>query len=83
MIDFRTGPEEPVVAYVSKMVAIPESELTSSQKRTGAGMSADEAREVARRKREEIAKMQAETNSESTDEVTQITSALENTTLGT
>jgi ribosome assembly protein 1 len=82
MIDFRTSPEEPVVAYVSKMVAVPESELTSSQKRSGAAMSADEAREVARRKREEIAKMQAETNSESTDEVSRITSALENTSLG-
>lgn len=83
MIDFRTSPEEPVVAYISKMVAVPESELTSSQKRSGTAMSADEAREVARRKREEIAKMQAETNGESTDEVSRITSALENTSLGT
>lgn len=81
MIDFKTDPGEPVVAYVSKMVAVPESELTSSQKRVGSSMTADEAREIARRKREEIAKMQAESNGEPTDEFTQITSALEHTTL--
>lgn len=82
MIDFKTDPGEPVVAYVSKMAAIPESELTSSQKRTGPSMTADEAREIARRKREEIAKLQAESNGE-TDEFSQVTSALERTSLGT
>ena len=58
MVGFKTSPDEPAVAYVSKMVAIPESELTSSNKRSGATMSADEARQAAQRKREEIAKMQ-------------------------
>ena len=62
MSGFKTGKEEPVVAYVSKMVAIPESELTSSKKRSGTTMTADEAREIARRKREEIAKMQEAAN---------------------
>lgn len=58
MSGFKTSKEEPIVAYVSKMVAIPESELTSSKKRSGTTMTADEAREIAHRKREEIAKMQ-------------------------
>lgn len=82
VVDFKTGPEEPVVAYISKMVAIPESELTSSQKRSGSTMTADEAREIARRKRDEIAKMQG-SNGEPTGDFSRITSTLENTSLGT
>lgn len=65
MINFRTDEQAPVVAYVSKMVAIPESELPTN-KRRGAGttLTADEARELGRRKRAEIAKAQAEANGE-------------------
>ncbi|KAB8261739.1 P-loop containing nucleoside triphosphate hydrolase protein [Aspergillus pseudonomiae] len=82
MINFKTSSDEPVVAYVSKMVAIPESELSSSKKRSGATMSADEAREIARKKREEIAKMQAEANGEQQDDgYARITSAFENVTM--
>ncbi|KAE8154964.1 P-loop containing nucleoside triphosphate hydrolase protein [Aspergillus avenaceus] len=81
MVNFKTGSGEPVVAYVSKMVAIPESELSSSKKRSGATMSADEAREIARKKREEIAKMQAEASSGQQDDYSRITSAFENVTL--
>jgi ribosome assembly protein 1 len=65
MVDFKSGESEPVVAYVSKMVAIPESELHSNTARTGSGMSAEEAREMARRKRAEFAKAQAESNGDS------------------
>jgi ribosome assembly protein 1 len=57
MIGFKTDKEEPIVAYVSKMVAIPESELPENKRRTG-GLSAEEAREIAQRKRAEIAKAQ-------------------------
>ncbi|KAF3384658.1 Ribosome assembly protein 1 [Penicillium rolfsii] len=82
MVTFKTGPNEPVVAYVSKMVAIPESELTSSKKRAGGTMTADEAREIARRKREEIAKMQAEASAgQQNDAFDRMTSAFETTTL--
>ncbi|KAJ5946278.1 hypothetical protein N7454_003117 [Penicillium verhagenii] len=80
MVDFKTGPEEPVVAYVSKMVAIPESELTASKKR-GSNMTAEEARDIARRKREEIAKMQAEASSGRQDDYDRMASAFENITL--
>ncbi|RAH82162.1 P-loop containing nucleoside triphosphate hydrolase protein [Aspergillus japonicus CBS 114.51] len=79
MISFKTEPNEPVVAYVSKMVAIPESELSSSKKRSGTTMSADEAREIARKKREEIAKMQAEAGGQQQDDFSRVTSALERT----
>lgn len=81
MVNFKTGSEAPVVAYVSKMVAIPESELLSSKKRSGATMTADEAREIARRKREEIAKMQAEAGAGQDGAFERMTSAFENTSL--
>jgi ribosome assembly protein 1 len=76
MVDFKTGPKEPVVAYVSKMVAIPESELLSNKRRKEGAMTSGEAIELARRKREEIAKMQAEARSngqeDDIDRMTQI-----------
>lgn len=84
MAGFKTDKNEPVVAYVSKMVAIPESELTSSKKRSGTTMTADEAREIARRKREEIAKMQEAANdggAKEKDDYTRVTSSFEIVTL--
>ncbi|KAI9678639.1 MAG: Cytoplasmic GTPase/eEF2-like protein (ribosomal biogenesis) [Caeruleum heppii] len=58
IVKFETTEEAPVVAYVSKMVAIPQSELPHNKRRGGA-LSAEEARELGRRKRAEIAKAQA------------------------
>jgi len=63
MTKFTASKEAPVVAYVSKMVAIPESELPEN-KRKGA-LSAEEARELGRKKRAEIARQQALANGES------------------
>ncbi|ODM15680.1 hypothetical protein SI65_08914 [Aspergillus cristatus] len=77
MVQFKTNRDEPVVAYVSKMVAIPESELKSSNKRSGGGMSADEAREIARKKREEVAKLQGEANTQQKDDFAYVQSSLE------
>ncbi|KAF7865335.1 hypothetical protein EAF04_006312 [Stromatinia cepivora] len=69
MIKFKTSKEEPVVAYVSKMVSIPESELPENKRRGGA-LSPEEALEMGRRKRAEIARQQAlEGASESVDGV--------------
>jgi ribosome assembly protein 1 len=59
MINSDTAEDAPVVAYVSKMVAIPESELPK-KKREGGKMTSEEAQTMARRKRAEIAKAQAE-----------------------
>jgi ribosome assembly protein 1 len=69
MINFKTAKDEPVVAYVSKMVAIPESELPQNKRRAGA-LSPEEARELGRKKRAEIARQQAIANGEDVGGVT-------------
>ncbi|KAI1479601.1 P-loop containing nucleoside triphosphate hydrolase protein [Daldinia eschscholtzii] len=58
MVNFKTSKSDPVVAYVSKMVSIPESELPENKRRTNQ-LSAEEARELARKKRAEFARAQA------------------------
>jgi ribosome assembly protein 1 len=58
MTTFKKSVGAPVVAYVSKMVAVPESELPEN-KRRGGTMSAEEAREMSRKRRAEIARQQA------------------------
>lgn len=68
MINFNTDLSAPIVAYVSKMVAIPESELPSKRRKLGATLTADEARELGRQKRAEIAKAQAEAGGAATVE---------------
>lgn len=80
MVHFRTDASAPVVAYVSKMVAIPESELPSKRRKLGTTLTADEARELGRKKRAEIAKAQAEAAGESN--VGQITNGLSSTRIG-
>lgn len=75
MITFTTEKSDPVVAYVSKMVSIPESELPENKRRTGI-ISTDEARELARQKRVEAARAIARQ-----DEVTVVTDALEHVNL--
>ncbi|ETS83673.1 hypothetical protein PFICI_05549 [Pestalotiopsis fici W106-1] len=62
MIQFKTAKSDPVVAYVSKMVSIPESELPQNKRKAGQ-LSPEEARELARKKRAELARaQQAEAN---------------------
>lgn len=80
MVHFKTDESAPVVAYVSKMVAIPESELPSKRRKLGTTLTADEARELARKKRAEIAKAQAEASGET--DVGQITNCLNSTRIG-
>jgi ribosome assembly protein 1 len=78
--EFKTSPDTPVVAYVSKMVAIPESELPQNKRRGGA-LSAEEARELGRKKRAEIAKQQATAKGEAAD-IASVTSALSSAAIG-
>jgi ribosome assembly protein 1 len=59
MVSFKQGDSDPVVAYVSKMVSIPESELPQNKRKTDQ-LTGEEARELARKKRAEAAKAQAE-----------------------
>ncbi|KAK5115825.1 hypothetical protein LTR85_009419 [Meristemomyces frigidus] len=70
---------EPVVAYVSKMISIPESELPAN-KRRGGMLSAEEARELGRKKRAEIARAQAKANGEA--DVASVTDALGSAAIG-
>jgi ribosome assembly protein 1 len=58
MVTFKNDPSDPVVAYVSKMVSIPESELPENKRRPGQ-MTGEEARDLARKKRAEAARAQA------------------------
>ncbi|KAF4553876.1 Ribosome assembly protein 1-like protein [Elsinoe fawcettii] len=74
MCEFKKGVDDPVIAYVSKMVAVPESELPVN-KRKGGALTAEEARELGRKKRAEIARAQALANGENTD-VDSVTDAL-------
>lgn len=70
---------EPTVAYVSKMVSIPESELPTNKRRGGA-LTAEEAQELGRKKRAEIAKAQALANGDNGTE--SMTAALSTVAIG-
>ncbi|KAL6399042.1 Ribosome assembly protein 1 [Ilyonectria robusta] len=58
MISFKHEKSDPVVAYVSKMVSVPESELPENKRRPGVQMSGEEARDLARKKRAEALRAQ-------------------------
>ena len=81
MAGLKTSITEPVVAYVSKMVAIPESELPENKRRGDATLSAEEARDMARKKRAEFAKARAAANEESTNGVAGVTDMLSSTSI--
>ncbi|KAL6721799.1 Cytoplasmic GTPase/eEF2-like protein (ribosomal biogenesis) [Lecanora helva] len=67
MINIKTSKHDPVVAYVSKMVAVPESELPQSKRKTGGAMTGEEARDLARKKRAEFEKAQSALTGDATD----------------
>ena len=56
MVSFQKGSDAPMVAYVSKMVSVPESELPENKRR--GPLSPEEARELARKKRAEAIRAQ-------------------------
>lgn len=70
---------EPFVAFVSKMVSIPESDLPAN-KRKGGMLSAEEARELGRKKRAEIARAQAQASTD--PDVGSVTEALSSAAIG-
>lgn len=81
MIRSHVGKGEPVVAYVSKMVAVPQSELPESKRRAGA-LTAEEAVELGRKKRAEIARARSLANrGESVDSPGGLADSLRQTTL--
>lgn len=79
LVNFKSGKDDPVVAYVSKVVSIPESELPSRNRRRGGGLTAEEAQELGRRKREELAKIQAQQNGGQGDSVAHMSAAFAGT----
>lgn len=80
MIKSKASESDPVVAYISKMVSIPESELPQNKRRGGA-LSPEEALEMGRRKRAEIAKAQALAEAAEPDNLNALTEAMDDTTL--
>ncbi|KAF1921562.1 hypothetical protein BDU57DRAFT_510436 [Ampelomyces quisqualis] len=80
MTNFNTSKDAPVVAYVSKMISVPDSELPHNKRRGGV-LTAEEAREMGRKKRAEIARQQAAANEE--PHVTSVTEALSSAAIGT
>ncbi|KAK6439920.1 Cytoplasmic GTPase/eEF2-like protein (ribosomal biogenesis) [Oleoguttula sp. CCFEE 5521] len=78
MVKSDAASNAPVVAYVSKMVSIPESELPVNKRRGGA-LTAEEARELGRKKRAEIARAQAAASSNGDSGVEIVTDALSTT----
>lgn len=80
MIQSKNSKSDPVVAYVSKMVSIPESELPEN-KRRGGKLSPEEARELGRRKRADLARAQALEAGEALDPVNGLADALDSTNL--
>lgn len=79
MVHSKPNIEEPTVAYVSKMVSVPESELPSNKRRGGA-LTAEEARELGRKKRAEIARAQAQASGEAS--VDSVADALSSAAIG-
>ncbi|KAL8736042.1 MAG: hypothetical protein Q9166_000604 [cf. Caloplaca sp. 2 TL-2023] len=81
MVDFQTDQSAPVVAYVSKMVAVPASELPQNKCKAGGLTTADEAREFARQKRAEFARARKAAEGGNQGGVNGISDGLDSTTL--
>ena len=64
MVNMKSSEDNPVVAYVSKMVAVPASEMPQNRRKGGAAMTGEEARDLARKKRAEFEKAQAAVDGE-------------------
>ncbi|KAL9129946.1 MAG: hypothetical protein Q9217_001748 [Psora testacea] len=77
MINFKSSQTDPVVAFVSKMVAVPESELPQNKRKDGGSMTGEEARDLAQKKRAELEKMKIATGGERDNGLNGITEVLE------
>ena len=82
MVNIKSSKDDPVVAYVSKMVAVPASEMPHNRRKGGGAMTGEEARDLARKKRAEFEKAQAALNGEvSNGNLGGVTEALEESSL--
>jgi ribosome assembly protein 1 len=80
MINSKSSKADPVVVYISKMVSIPDSELPENKRRGGI-LSPEEAREMGRRKRAEIARAQTIEENGTADPMNELTETLEEATI--
>lgn len=76
MAGFKTSHSDPIVAYVSKMVAVQASELPQNRRKGGGMMTGEEARDLARRKRAEIEKARAAAEGDTQNGLDGLTEAL-------
>ncbi|KAK3166874.1 hypothetical protein OEA41_009999 [Lepraria neglecta] len=77
MINIKTTKDDPVVAYVSKIVAVPESEMPHNKRKAGGALTGEEARDLARKKISEFENAQTALNGESPNgDLNSITKAL-------
>ena len=81
MIGFKASPQDPVVAYVSKMVSVPASELPQNKRKSGSMLTPEEARDLARKKRAELERARAAAESETSNGLNGVTNALEGASL--
>ena len=79
MTCFKSTAHDPLVAYVSKMVAVPASELPQNKRKGGNTMTGEEARDLARRKRAEFQRAQAAIEGSASSDLNIISDALDNT----
>jgi ribosome assembly protein 1 len=82
MVAFSASETDPIVAYVSKMVAVRASELPQNKRKGGGILTGEEARDLARQKRAEIEKQRAALEGETAKEPNDVTEALSETNLG-
>ena len=76
MVDMKSFDDDPVVAFVSKMVAVPESEMPENKRKGGGTMTGEEARDLARKKRSELETAQTAMNADASDPVNGLTDTL-------
>ena len=82
MVNMKASDDDPVVAYVSKMVAVPASEMPQNKRKAGGAMTGEEARDLARKKRAEFERAQSAVNGDSLDSgIHGVTEALEDSSL--
>ena len=82
MVNIKSSRIDPVVAYVSKMVAVPASEMPQNKRVGGSAMTGEEARDLARKKRAEFERAQAIVNGEAlNNNLSGITEVLEESSL--
>ena len=81
MVDFKSASYDPLIAYVSKMVAVPVNELPRNKRKGGSTMTGEEARDIARKKRAEFQKAQAAVDGGASHGMNGISDALDTTDL--